>query len=71
MSKFLMSTIVALAAGALGMNSSAGADQPKAGCCCGEVCNCQECGCCNDCDGDKCADGCQECGCEECGCCQK
>jgi hypothetical protein len=71
MSKYLMTAVLAAATGAFGLTASASADVvAKAGCCCGEVCNCEECGCCADCKDGQCTD-CSDCGCEGCDCCEK
>jgi hypothetical protein len=69
--RFLMSAVVALVA-SLGLTASATfADAVKAdACCCGDTCNCEECGCCKSCDDGKCTD-CSDCTCEGCGCCDK
>jgi hypothetical protein len=70
MSKLMMTAVVALAAGALGMNhgTAAASDAQAAPCCCGEVCNCEECGCCANCKDGECTD-CTDCTCEGCECC--
>jgi hypothetical protein len=71
MSKLLMTAFVALATGALGFNATASsADVAKAACCCGDVCNCEECGCCENCKDGECTD-CKDCTCEGCDCCSK
>jgi hypothetical protein len=71
MSKFLMSAVVALAATALGFSNVSATEHAKSdGCCCGEVCNCEECGCCENCEDGQCTD-CEDCSCEGCDCCSK
>jgi hypothetical protein len=71
MTKMLMSAVVAMATGALGLNPGVvSAEAVKAACCCGEVCNCEECGCCESCKDGECTD-CENCTCEGCDCCDK
>jgi hypothetical protein len=61
MSKLLLASVLALGAGAFGLNATTGASSAKtAACCCGDNCNCEKCGC---------ADGkCEKCGCKDCKC---
>ncbi len=71
MSKFLMTALVAAATGALGFAPSISAvEVAKTECCCGETCNCEECGCCADCKDGECTD-CSDCSCDGCDCCEK
>ena len=70
--QFVTSALVALAMG-LGSTAlpagAADAAKPDA-CCCGDTCNCEECGCCKDCDDGQCTN-CDDCSCEGCDCCDK
>jgi hypothetical protein len=72
MSKLLMTAFAAMATGALGLTPASGsADVAEAAaCCCGDVCNCEVCGCTEGCDDCKC----EGCGCDDCcsgDCCKK
>ena len=70
---FVLGSLAALATAGFGvaaMASDGSVAEKAAACCCGEVCNCEECGCCTDCKDGQCTD-CDDCNCEGCDCCTK
>jgi hypothetical protein len=69
--RVLLTAVAALAAGFGSMAAPTHAAAMKAdACCCGDECNCEECGCCDTCKDGQCTD-CSDCSCDGCDCCDK
>ena len=69
MSELILTGLLALVAGGVGVNAAtSNSAETKAACCCGDECNCEECGCCDGCQDGQCGD-CEDCTCEGCECC--
>lgn len=69
MSSFFLSGLLAMAASGFGFVSGAASTEPSnPACCCAGECDCQECGCCENCKDGQCESS-GECTCEGCTCC--